>query len=129
MISGLHAQTQCLPCPPLCTSERVGQRGFIAGFGNWYSYKPQAKNFFSGMDCLEKMSITSTALIRPDRLIQCSLSVVLYTYLRIYICVTNCDLSADIHCDFWAACTDTVPALSSALHERTGWAESLCYMF
>ena len=31
---------------------------------------------------------------------------------RLYACVTNCDLSADIYCVFWAACTDTVPVLS-----------------
>ena len=52
--------------------------------------------------------------MRPDRSKQRSLSAVLHTYLRICICVTNCDLNDGIHCVFWAACTDTVPALSPA---------------
>ena len=35
-------------------------------------------------------------------------------YMRFCICVTNCDLSADVHCVFWAVGTDTVPALYPA---------------
>ena len=96
-------------------------RVFFAGFDNWYSCKPQAKNFFSGIYCLEKRSVTPTALMRRDRWKQCSLSAALYTYLRICICVTNCDVSTDIHCVFWAACTDTVPALSPAFSRANGF--------
>ena len=32
-------------------------------------------------------------------------------------------ISADIHCVFWTACADTVPALSPLFHGRMGWAE------
>ena len=54
---------------------------------------------------------TVFALMRPDRSKQCLLYAVPYTNLRISICVTNYDLSADIHFAFWVACTDTVLAL------------------
>ena len=32
-------------------------------------------------------------------------------------------INADVHCVFWAACGNTVPALSPLFHGRTGWAE------
>ena len=70
------------------------------------------------------MLVTPTALMRPDRSKQCSLFAVLHTLLRICICVTNYDLSANIHYVVWAACTDTMPALPPLFHGRTGWAES-----
>ena len=44
VFSGLHAQTQCLPYPPLFHGRMSWAESFFAGFGDWYSYKPQAKN-------------------------------------------------------------------------------------
>ena len=55
--------------------------------------------------------------MRPDRSKKCSLFAVLHTYLRICICATNCDLSVDIHCVFWASCADPVPVLSPAFSQ------------
>ena len=66
------------------------------------------------------MNVSTIILMRPDRSKQCSLSAVLYTCLRLCICVTNCDLSVDIHCVCLAACTDTVPALSPAFSRANG---------
>ena len=40
VFSALHAQTQCLPCPPLFHGRTSWAERFFAGFGNWYSYKP-----------------------------------------------------------------------------------------
>ena len=40
VFSGLHAQTQCLPCPPLFHGRTGWAERFFVGFGNWYSYKP-----------------------------------------------------------------------------------------
>ena len=54
VFSGVHAQTQCLPCPPLFHGRTGWAVIFFTGFGNWYSYKPQAKNSFSGIYCLEQ---------------------------------------------------------------------------
>ena len=39
-VTGLHAQTQCLPCPPLFHGRTGWAERFFVGFGNWYSYKP-----------------------------------------------------------------------------------------
>ena len=67
--------------------------------------------------------------MRPDRSKQCSLSAVLYAYLHICICVTNCDLlSADIYCVFWAACEDTVHALSPAFSRANGLGKKFVFL-
>ena len=53
LFSALLAQTQCLPCPPLFHGRTGWTESFFAGFGHWYSCKPQAKNSFLGIYCLE----------------------------------------------------------------------------
>ena len=94
--------------PRYFTGERVGQKSFL-------------QVLVAGI-VTNHMSVSPTVLMRPDRSKQCSLSAVLDTYLR-FLCVTNCDFSADIHCVFWAVCADTVPVFPPLFHGRTGWAE------
>ena len=64
----------------------------------------------------ELVTVIPPALLGPKRSKQCSLSEVMYTYLRFCICVTNCDLSADFHCVLWAVCTDIVPTKHPLFH-------------
>ena len=44
VFSGLHAQTQCLLCPPFFFCGRTdGAESFFAGSCNWCNYKPHPK--------------------------------------------------------------------------------------
>ena len=64
--------------PRIFTKKNGFGRDFFADSGNWYSYKLQAENSFSGIYQLVQMSAIQTAQMRPERTKQCSLSAVMY---------------------------------------------------
>ena len=71
------------------------------------------------LPCIKLLMMITAESKHSKRPLTITTIAVLHTYLCFCSCVTNCDLSADIHCVFWAACTlhrqsDIVTALSPA---------------